>query len=238
VAANIGPLFGLLASAPAEWNVQAVVSAHQRVLKASNGQAYMVDVPSKALREALDQGAERWVFLAQVLREDGESLFAFENVLERALFVELRELDSIGSKFAAAAVSELGPLKLLAMAEGKSVITGKVPGLGPKTLEKLKTGLKDRKEKFQVLLASKRRLGGENSANEDLSLNLGEVPSLILQALGKVGVRPQDAERVYKQLSQEHADFSALPTGEQLKMILARWGQSKNRMTTLEGPAS
>ena len=242
MATSLGPMFAILASAPADWNMNGVVDRiSQRALKLSGSpQSYWVEVSSRALFAKLDSGAEQWVYVAQILREDAETLFAFETPLERALFIELRELDSIGSKFAAAAVMQLGIAGLSQLMAGGTA--GKVAGLGPKTLEKIRNGLKERREHFAPLLlrSSAQAKSPMGSAVESATEVWVETPALLMQTLTKLGLSPHEASKLYSELSTSTAGFESFDVGSQIKALLQRWGQAKARggAQTLTTPKS
>jgi Holliday junction resolvasome RuvABC DNA-binding subunit len=226
MAANIGPRFALFASAPREWNLPALVGAHQLALRTSGGDGFLVEVHSAAFREELLKGDERWVFLAEIVREDADVFYAFENPLERALFVELRELDSIGPAKAATALAVLGTKVLTAMLGGQVPTGLKVTGFGPKTLEKLAHGIKDRRVHFEALLC-----GTTGNSQLPLSISSPDAPfsPQILQALERLGMKAADTVRIHKELKGEKIDIDALPAAELLRLVFQRWGMSKTR---------
>lgn len=245
MATSIGPLFALWVDTPIEWRRGLGLSDSECVIRSrTQGQAWVVDLVSKSLKAKLDQGQETWVFIAQIIREDGEALFAFETSAERALFVEIREIDSIGSKYAATAVSELGLAGIHLILRSASLPAIKIPGLGPKTLEKIRLGVKAKQDVFARILQSATQAASQvsgtslsiNSQSESTQSNsvivnavaaYVEVPDIILQALTKLGIKTSDAIRLFEDCTQAKPEFPKLAAGEQLKALLSRWGQYK-----------
>lgn len=245
MATTIGPLFAIKAFVPAGWAPQRAADDRDLILcSEKTGMAFKCTVVSKNLLNTLKNHSETWVFIAQVIKEDGESLFAFESWVERELFSELREIDSIGSKFAATAVAELGVRGLSMMLTSPSMPAIKITGLGPKTLEKIKAGIKERSDAFSVLFKQAQLSGAGASASGDLTSqnattsalpvdalaglpSTAEIPNILLQALSQLGLKSQDIFAVYDESVKLQPKFLGLTTGEQVKLLLATWNQMK-----------
>src|SRR5436190_1655389 len=174
-----GSLFALKVSAPRAWNL---ASHGPELVVAGESVAHVVQIYSKNFREKLLGGAEGWVFIAQALGEESEVLYAFETPLERALFLELWNLDAVGPKLAALILSAFTAQDLRAGCEGIPLPTVKVAGLGPKNIEKLKGGLKARAEHFEKLFVTWNF--------KDLPRVGGTCPDEVMAALVKLGLRP------------------------------------------------
>ncbi len=225
MASSTGPKFAALVTAPPEWNWAGTLDENSVGLKLPNGEGWIVEIFSRAFRERLLSGGEHWIFLAHIIREDAELLYAFETVNDRALFVELRELDSIGPKTAALAVSALGSKALFDLMHGASPSIFKVSGLGPKTLEKLAVGIKAKQEKFLKLLTPVHSSKGSSS-----QVAKGPVaPALLIQSMEKLGASPSDTMRVYRELLEEDPLNEKLDSSELMRKLLQRWGQMKSR---------
>ena len=97
MASKLGPLFALLATAKKDWTSTLLNPEAQVVIQTAQGKAYALDVPSDSFKKSLFASSEpQWIFLGQVIREDEEILYGFENPRERTLFEELRSIDGIG----------------------------------------------------------------------------------------------------------------------------------------------
>ncbi len=240
--ASIGPRFYMEVTAPKEWNHSDLLEPHQVAVRSSQNDGFIVEVFSGLLKQKLLNSSDTVcsIYLAQIIREDAESLFAFGSLEERAVFLELRNLDSIGPKLAATIVSSLGPSQLKAMSLGDLKAAGlKITGLGPKTLDKLISGLKSEQKKFlPILMLWEKAVHGTSSEVSRTVVSSGgfsaihsqgNAPVLMISALEKLGLKAFETQRIYNELSQVDEGFSTLATGEMLKRILQYWGKTKTR---------
>lgn len=230
---SMGPRFALWALAPQEWNESGALPESQLALRTHDNHAFVVEIYSRAFRESLVAATElTWVFIAEIVREDANLYYAFETPQERTLFSHLRDLDSVGPKTAALAVSALGPAKLHDLLRGHlSVSQVKVSGLGPKTLDKIVAGLKDKEEKFLPLLLSGKPRGESPSVPTFSASTGGRLPPLVLlQSMERLGLRAADTSRLYQELLVDRPDMEFGDTAELLRAMLQRWGQSRGNI--------
>ena len=225
---TLGPRFSMSVRVPEDWNRPGLVSPTQVAVQSLSGDedGWILEVQSEALRTRLRSGQVSRVFLAQVIREDSETLFAFESPQERALFLELCQLDSVGPKTAAQILSSVSLSDLSAMVHGRVPATLKIPGVGAKTLEKLKVGLKVGQDRFLRLL------GPSSSAASAAAETIapGGEWTLLVDALERLGMRPQDTVRLCQELSKNDPAFGALALGDQVRRVLQAVGRSSGRI--------
>lgn len=236
---SMGPRFALWALAPQEWNESGALSESQLALRTHDNHAFVVEIYSRAFREKLIAGTElSWVFIAEIVREDANLYYAFETPQERTLFSHLRDLDSVGPKTAALAVSAVGPAKLHELLRGSlSVSQVKVSGLGPKTLDKIVAGLKEKEEKFLPLLLSGRGRGESAPLPTVSGSTGGRVPPLVLlQSMERLGLRASDTSRLYQELVADRPEIEGGDTAELLRAMLQRWGQSRGNLRAFSNP--
>jgi Holliday junction DNA helicase RuvA len=225
VSTGLGHIFALHVEAPADWNDGRLSAEHQVAVRTADGLAYVVDVHARAFRERLLAGGRHWVFTAHIVREDASQLFGFESPLRRTLFLEVRDIDSIGPKTAALILAAFADPQLLDLANGHAASGMKIPGVGPKTLEKLALGLRSRKERFLALLLASGGLA--SSAPGEAPVAAGaEAPAEITAALEKLGLRREDVARLYREIAREQADVAALAPSELIRLVLQKWGQA------------
>lgn len=231
MSANLGPLFCLKAEAPAEWNLAGLHDEDYWVTLREGDRAYVLEIFSASFREKLKAGGTHHVFIAQVIREDAEVLFGFETVLERALFIELRNMDSIGPKTAAQILGGLGPERIPLLVQGKLPAGMKISGVGPKTFDRLEAGLRSRKER---LLELSRFCGaaGEGAVPRLSTASGQEIPLLLFQGLSKLGLRREEVALACEGLSAEGVDVSQLAPAEGIRRVLQFWGRGKGGLTT------
>ncbi len=226
----MGPLFYLNAKVPADWQREfsAFLPDAQIPVLTEYGAGYVIEVYGSHLRDRLATGQLISLFIAQVLREDSETLFAFESAQERSLFLEVKDIKDIGPKTAAAAVGMMGARGLMDLTVGRDWTGPKIPGLGAKTLDSLKFGLGKKKEKLIKLLSlpSARTISGGEIETPSLS---GSIPRSIRLGLEGLGMPGSAALKLYSECLNESANFSELEDAEKLQVMLRRWGQLRMR---------
>jgi Holliday junction DNA helicase RuvA len=109
-----------------------------------SGVGFKVSVPRPLVQEAhIGQVLSLHTYL--VVRETELSLYGFQTIEARNLFVLLLGVDRVGPKLALSLLSNLTPAALrAAVTSGQSSVIGKVPGVGPKTAQKILLHLTDR----------------------------------------------------------------------------------------------
>ena len=232
--ATIGPRFALQGVAPLDWNRTGLLNENQVAFRTQDNTAWVLEVFSRSFREQLLAGNPAWVFLAHIVREDAEQYFAFETPSERALFLEFREIDSVGPKTAAQLLGALDHHHIGDLVHGRSLAGLKIPGVGPKTLDKVAQGVKENRERFLRILGT---LGmpvtGENTQKID------DVPFVVVQALEKLGLRREDVVRLCRELSAEDKAAESWEPAEWIRRVLQLWGQRKAKgkiqMSPIEG---
>jgi len=108
------------------------------------GVGLQVFVPAEMHARA-HPGDELFLHTYLVVRQDQLSLYGFESLQERELFVLLLSVDGIGPKSALAVLSVLSPdaIQRAVFHEQPEVFT-RVPGVGKKTAQKILLQLQDR----------------------------------------------------------------------------------------------
>ncbi|MBS1983350.1 MAG: hypothetical protein JST16_04190 [Bdellovibrionales bacterium] len=229
---STGSRFALFGEAPAEWNQVGLLSESQVAVRLTSGEGFIVEVLSRAFRERLLAGAPQWIFTAHIVREDADLLYGFATVAERALFYEVREIDSIGPKTAAQILGALEARQISELAQGRSLGGVKITGVGPKTLEKLGHGLKSRRDNVLAILTS---MGATTSPAEARAQSFeasgSEPPSALVAGLEKLGLRREDVVRIYRDLSSEDANVGALDASSLIRLVLQRWGQYRSKVS-------
>lgn len=233
---TVGPLFALKGKVKEDWSADPWVNLNQVVIETQGGEFYCCEVASPFLREKLTPGQEETVYVVQIIREDAESLYIFENILERSLFLEVREFDSVGPKTAALLMSSLGADGIRDLMERGQKPGTKITGLGPKTFEKILVGLKQNKEKFLELFAKaqgQHRNYVSQSANGSLAsydLSGDGAPLDVIQAMEKLGLRQNDIHNLWIEVTKEVADFKSLGNVDKIRHLLQAWGRNKTRI--------
>jgi holliday junction DNA helicase RuvA len=119
------------------------------------------------------------------IRENDISLYGFEEAEERELFQMLLSVNGIGPRTALACLSTLSPeVMRRAVASGEAEVFTRIPGIGPKTAQRMMLDLKDR---VGDLVASGVRLAtGPDREVVEALMALGYSASEAQSALGGV----------------------------------------------------
>ena len=114
------------------------------VLIENNGIGYEITCSASVYQKLLnDKKGEVYTYLA--VREDAISLYGFENLEEKAMFLKLISVSGVGPKMGITVLSNMN-LKDLATAIAMSDVKGlsKVKGLGKKTAERIILELREK----------------------------------------------------------------------------------------------
>jgi Holliday junction DNA helicase RuvA len=160
-----------------------------RVVIESAGVGYEVNVPVTTAERLPKLGAEVFLLIHHVFREDGQALYGFAVAEEREFFKLLVEkVSGVGPKMALNILSRLSlPILRDAIIRGDVALLSQCPGVGKKTAERLVMELKD-------------KVGLEGSAPSVATLApaaaLAPTPaSDALAALVALGFKPADADK-------------------------------------------
>ncbi len=112
-----------------------------RVVIESSGVGYEVNVPVTTAERLPKLGAEVFLLIHHVFREDGQALYGFAIAEEREFFKLLVEkVSGVGPKMALNILSRLA----LPILRGDVALLSQCPGIGKKTAERLVMELKDK----------------------------------------------------------------------------------------------
>ena len=160
-----------------------------RVVIESAGVGYEVNVPVTTAERLPKLGAEVFLLIHHVFREDGQALYGFAVAEEREFFKLLVEkVSGVGPKMALNILSRLSlPILRDAILRGDVALLSQCPGVGKKTAERLVMELKD-------------KVGLEGSAPSVATLApaaaLAPTPATdALAALVALGFKPADADK-------------------------------------------
>jgi Holliday junction DNA helicase RuvA len=117
-----------------------------RVVIESSGVGYEVNVPVTTAERLPKLGAEVFLLIHHVFREDGQALYGFAIAEEREFFKLLVEkVSGVGPKMALNILSRLAlPILRDAILRGDVALLSQCPGIGKKTAERLVMELKDK----------------------------------------------------------------------------------------------
>ena len=184
-------------------------SGDRVVIATPGGVSYQIAVPLGVLERLPAEGALVELRTALVVRDDGWSLYGFDEPDERALFERLLGVNGVGPRLALAIVSTLGgPRAVKVLKEGDIAALCTVPGVGKKTAQRISLELKD---KLRDLGASEITKGAIVPAEQ------------AVQALVNLGYASAEAERAVRTvLSADGSDEPANLIRGALQLMVKR----------------
>jgi Holliday junction DNA helicase RuvA len=163
------------------------------VLVDVGGVGYMVTVSAKALGE-LEPTTTTFLYVHHHIREDDQTLYGFLTRDERTTFKVLIGTHGVGPALALAILGTYPPSALVdVVANGDKAALTMVPGVGPKTAERLLVELKNRLS-VPVLDGETTGTGGLNGAS-----TIGTVR----EALAGLGYAPEEIRDVVREIPND-----------------------------------
>ena len=164
------------------------------------GVGYALAVSAETLRHVPAAGEETLLHTHLVMRDDAIQLFGFASEEERALFLMLVGVQSVGPKVALAVLSGGSPRDLLrAIAAGDAARFQVVPGIGKRTAERIIVELREKVEGATAAGGGPSVGGSEDAADEPRSIarqglvglgfSTGEADELLEKTVGET---PED----------------------------------------------
>lgn len=161
-----------------------------------NGVGYQLQV-ANPYRYHVDDHNKVKMFVYQAVRDDDISLFGFNDLDEKNLFLQLNNVSGIGPKSALAILANPDHQGLIdAIANNDVAYLTKFPGIGKKTASQICLDLRDKLAKLSQTgdLLSGRAPVNESSTNSELAD--------ALEALKALGYKKRDVNKVEKQLAK------------------------------------
>jgi Holliday junction DNA helicase RuvA len=160
---------------------------------AVGGVGFQVHAPLDVLEGLPSVGETTFLYTALVVREEQPMLYGFSSVSQRSLFETLLQVSGVGPRLALAMLSHLSPENIrMAVVNNQPELLATVPGIGPKTGEKIIFHLKDRLDVPEVMMA---RTSAEDKEVVD-----------VLQALGYSGLEAAAAVRSIPEEAPEEVE--------------------------------
>ena len=161
-----------------------------RLIVESAGVGYEVFIPLSTFYQLPPIGADVFLEIRQVVREDALNLYGFLSVGEKRTFDLLLQVQHVGPKLALAILSTLTPAELVAAIGREDVDKiDAVPGVGPKVAERIVRELRDKAADLKTLAPSP---GIEAAA---ASSGSGGPLDDAVSALVNLGYKPAEAKR-------------------------------------------
>jgi holliday junction DNA helicase RuvA len=181
--------------------------ADRVVIQTSGGVGYEIVVPLGVMEGLPAVGETVSLATELVVREDGWSLYGFDDAAGRRLFQRLIGVSGVGPKIAIALLSALGVERgARAVQERNIALLASVPGIGKKTAERLALELAGKLGEFEETAGGSAPPGGSAaaaalSALERLGYSTAEADRALRQSLAADG-GPGDAETLVRRALQ------------------------------------
>lgn len=164
-----------------------------------NGVGYLAQASMSTIYELPQVTHSVFLYTHMVVREDAQLLYAFSNPQERVLFQALIKINGVGPKVALAILSHASISDLCEWVAEKAVIRfKKIPGVGPKTAERILLDLKDKLPKLNL----------QSSASQVVMVRPTKLIEEAEQALFALGYKPKEIEKVMQTADPVADDLS------------------------------
>lgn len=135
------------------------------------GVGYRLTVSTETLRRVPAVGEQVTLHAHLVVRDDALALYGFATEPERALFLMLLGVQTVGPKVAIAVLSAAPPRELLAAVAAGDIARLRAPGVGKRTAERIIVELREKvSQTFASDEISIRRAGDELSDDDPKAL--------------------------------------------------------------------
>lgn len=163
------------------------VKSKEYIIIEVNGIGYKVFMSDSSINE-LEKGKEAKVFTYMKVREDDVSLFGFLNNEELVTFELLISVGGIGAKSAISILSNITPSKFaLAVITNDVNSLKKLPGIGPKSAQRIILELKDKMKTQDAV---------ETNTEIKTAVKLDSKTEDAIEALSVLGYMKKDIEKV------------------------------------------
>ena len=183
----------------------AAKQADRVMIHTAGGIGYEIVVPLGVMERLPAVGEAVSLATELVVRDDGWSLYGFQDEAERRFFQRLIGVTGVGPKIAIALMSALGVERgARAVKERNIGLLASVSGIGKKTAERLALELADKLGEFEDAAGAATPAGGGGGGG-------GGAAAAALQALERLGYGTAEADRALRQaLAADGGDTESL----------------------------
>lgn len=160
------------------------------------------------------------IYLQQVVREDSETLYGFNSLEEKQLFIKLNSVSGIGPKSALAimASSDHGALIHAVETEDATFLT-KYPGVGKKTAQQMVLDLKGKLLEIGLEVSGETQ---ELAPTEGLFAQGNHMLEEALEALAALGYSDRELKRITKDLKEVSGSSTDDYLRQGLKLLMKK----------------
>jgi Holliday junction DNA helicase RuvA len=196
--------------------------AFNKIILDVNGVGYELFASGTTINQAKQVGEVDKFFTHLIVREDLMQLIGFKTREEKALFLNLLEVNGVGTKAALTILSNMSLEDVVtALATGDSLAISRVKGIGKKTAEKIILELQDKVQKsYQISAADlnelKKSTNIKINENKNADIVLSKNEQVAADGLTNLGLTIKEATKLIESL-RDGAEHSA---EELIKMAL------------------
>lgn len=174
------------------------IKTAEYVVIETNGIGYKIFMSETAIDKLGDIGTETKVYTYLKVREDDMSLYGFNTNEELRMFELLLSVSGVGAKSAIIILSNITPSSFaLAVITDDVAKLKKLPGIGPKTAQRIILELKDKLNAIQD--TDKQELEGILSKQESNAEKIAEA----LSALQVLGYTRKEIEKAFEMFEKD-----------------------------------
>jgi Holliday junction DNA helicase RuvA len=174
-----------------------VVKKPSSVIIDAGGVGYLVNISIPTFYSLPDPGHKTSLHIHTNVREDALALFGFPTAAELELFKKLIGVTKVGPKLAMNVMSGCPARELIAAVRGRDAARlSSIPGVGPKTADRIILDLVDKLEGLLDGGAEEPAAAGATSSVENDAV----------EALVSLGYKPQEARKAVKAAISIHPD--------------------------------
>ena len=160
-----------------------------------NGIGYKIFMSNISINEIGEIGAKVKVHTHYYVREDNISLYGFLTHEELKMFELLLSVSGIGAKSAITMLSNITPASFAcAIISNNVALLKKIPGIGPKTAQRIILELQDK-------LKAEQELTKAEEQEEIKIINNGENVDEAMQALQILGYNKKEIEKAFEKIA-------------------------------------
>jgi Holliday junction DNA helicase RuvA len=161
------------------------------VVVMAGGVGYEVHIPLSTFYDLPDEDSEVGLHVKTIVREDALELFGFLTRAEREVFIILNSISKVGPRMALNILSGIGPAELVrAIGTKDAGRLATVPGIGPKTAERLIIELKDKLPQLTALVGV-----APETEQPSAAADFNDVGRDVVSALMNLGYSRPEAEK-------------------------------------------
>ena len=165
---------------------------------------YKIFMSNMSINEIGELGTNVKVYTHYYVREDNISLYGFLTHEELKMFELLLSVSGIGAKSAIAMLSNITPAGFaVAIISNNVALLKKIPGIGPKTAQRIVLELQDK-------LKSEQELTTKEEQTEIKVVNNNENVEEAMQALQILGYNKKEIEKAFEKLANTDVSVEEL----------------------------